>query len=80
MNCLVTVGSTQFDALIKSVLNEKFLNLLHLKGFKQLNIQCGSGKIDESFVKFYENDAIWSDKRYKIDVSIKYNNIRLNTV
>jgi UDP-N-acetylglucosamine transferase subunit ALG13 len=45
LKCFVTVGSTQFDELIESVLSDDVLARLKSLGIDQLTIQFGAGKI-----------------------------------
>lgn len=68
MRCFVTIGSTQFDALIETVLNKNVLSLLNLNGFDQLFIQCGSGKINAFFKK--DINESWTYKFHGVDVSL----------
>jgi len=42
----VTVGSTNFDDLIKSIDNMEFINKLQKQGFTGIHIQKGNGKYD----------------------------------
>jgi beta-1,4-N-acetylglucosaminyltransferase len=42
MRCFVTVGTTRFDGLIDSVLNDIVLSLFHRLGFREISIQAGS--------------------------------------
>ncbi|KAK6107808.1 Glycosyltransferase 28 C-terminal domain family protein [Brugia pahangi] len=46
MRCFVTVGSTEFDALIRVVVERKFLESLKEIGITDLLIQMGKGKIE----------------------------------
>ena len=48
MQCLICVGSTEFDSLIKELDNEKFAKLLTDNGFKKLIIQTGKGTYEPS--------------------------------
>ena len=49
--CFVTVGSTQFDDLIKVVLSSEVKRLLKNNvGIDKLIIQCGAGKAITSLV------------------------------
>ena len=43
LTVFVTVGTTQFDALIQSTVNEDTLEALHLKGYSKLTLQIGHG-------------------------------------
>jgi len=46
MLAFVTVGSTQFDSLIQSVLSEPVLLSLRRKGYTNLILQCGNSQLD----------------------------------
>ena len=41
MLAFVTVGSTQFDELVKTVLSRDFLRVIRQRGYHLLTIQCG---------------------------------------
>lgn len=45
----VTVGTTQFDALIKAVVEEGTLEALRHKGYTKLTLQIGNGKFTPPF-------------------------------
>ncbi|VDK88897.1 unnamed protein product [Litomosoides sigmodontis] len=45
MLCFVTVGSTEFDALIRTVIEQKCLESLNEIGITDLLIQMGRGKV-----------------------------------
>ncbi|RXG69563.1 UDP-N-acetylglucosamine transferase subunit ALG13-like protein [Armadillidium vulgare] len=42
-NAFVTVGSTQFDDLVKEVTKKDILKTLHNKGYRSLTVQIGKG-------------------------------------
>ena len=42
----VTVGSTRFDALVQRVLSEPVQNALWKKGYRTMDVQCGSSDLD----------------------------------
>lgn len=44
MLAFVTVGSTQFDSLIQSVLSEPVLLSLRRRGYTNLILQCGNSR------------------------------------
>ncbi|KIK06561.1 glycosyltransferase family 1 protein [Laccaria amethystina LaAM-08-1] len=46
MLAFVTVGSTQFDSLIQSVLSEPVLLSLRRRGYMNLILQCGNSQLD----------------------------------
>lgn len=46
MRCFVTVGSTEFDALIRAVVERKCLESLNIIGITDLLIQMGRGKVE----------------------------------
>lgn len=46
MLAFVTVGSTQFDSLIQSVLSDPVLLSLHRRGYTNLILQCGNSQFD----------------------------------
>lgn len=46
MRCFITVGSTEFDALIAAATAPKCLEKMHRLGITELLIQMGGGKIE----------------------------------
>lgn len=44
LTVFVTVGTTQFDALIKAMVEEDTLETLHHKGYSKVTLQIGHGK------------------------------------
>ncbi|KZT59006.1 glycosyltransferase family 1 protein [Calocera cornea HHB12733] len=42
----VTVGSTRFTPLIKAVVSEDCLRVLHQAGFDELVVQCGNSEVE----------------------------------
>ncbi|CAG9537777.1 unnamed protein product [Cercopithifilaria johnstoni] len=46
MRCFVTVGSTEFDALIHAIVKQKCLESLNKIGITDLLIQMGRGKVE----------------------------------
>ncbi|KAG6868273.1 hypothetical protein C0993_005558 [Termitomyces sp. T159_Od127] len=46
MLAFVTVGSTQFDALIQAILSSSVLSTLRRKGYDQLVVQCGNSDFE----------------------------------
>lgn len=50
-NIFVTVGTTQFDALIQMILSEKIIQLFHKFKCKKIIMQIGQGKIDDQAVQ-----------------------------
>ena len=47
---MVCVGTTEFDELIKSIDNSKFLQLLKQHGFSSLTLQTGKGVFQPSIL------------------------------
>ena len=45
--CLVTVGTTEFRDLIKSIQHQKFINLLINAGIEKLCVQYGTGTVSK---------------------------------
>ncbi|KAB0796749.1 hypothetical protein PPYR_10810 [Photinus pyralis] len=43
----VTVGTTKFDKLLKTVTNEEILGILHKLGYNQIQLQVGNGSYVE---------------------------------
>ncbi len=41
--CLICVGSTEFDDLIKALDNKEFLDILKKNGYNKLILQIGKG-------------------------------------
>ena len=64
---LVTVGTTKFENLIKSIDNEKFYEMIINKGFKKIIIQKGYGEYIPINHKKYES-------KIKIQISEILNN------
>ena len=69
MIALVTVGSTQFDSLIQTVLSVPVLCSLHQKKYYNLIVQCGksnfelAGRVGNSSLKLQKEGVdieIWS--------------------
>lgn len=50
-NIFVTVGTTQFDALIQIIFSEKIVQLFHKFKCKKVTMQIGQGKIDDKAVE-----------------------------
>lgn len=46
MLAFVTVGSTQFDALVQAILSPSVLSTLRRKGYNQLVVQCGNSDFE----------------------------------
>jgi beta-1,4-N-acetylglucosaminyltransferase len=46
MSAFVTVGSTQFDSLVQTVLSEPVLRSLRQRGYCNLVVQCGNSNFD----------------------------------
>jgi len=72
LHCFVTVGSTEFGKLVESILSSDVISALHSLGFKELYIQCGSGKIPPDFNKEILGDAeeSWRDVRCGIEIKM----------
>ncbi|XKL59507.1 hypothetical protein PGB90_000523 [Kerria lacca] len=77
-NVFVTVGTTKFDKLIHTIINEKTLKILKKRGCKSLTIQIGNGTIipviydSEISLKYYRyKDSICSDI-FKADLIISH--------
>ncbi|KAI1724135.1 UDP-N-acetylglucosamine transferase subunit ALG13 like protein [Ditylenchus destructor] len=70
MHCFVTVGSTQFNALIEAVLTEEVLKALHQLNFDELFIQCGSGKIPEDYDQIVDSDEQWTKEWEGMKIAI----------
>ncbi|KAL4067860.1 glycosyltransferase family 1 protein [Scleroderma citrinum] len=47
MLVFVTVGSTQFDALVQAVTSEEVLDALHTKGYRKVVLQRGNSTLAE---------------------------------
>jgi hypothetical protein len=52
MHIFLTVGTTQFDTLVQTVLSEKVLKKLKQKGYSSLTLQTGKSKFDKKGFKF----------------------------
>ncbi|PHJ19739.1 glycosyltransferase family 28 c-terminal domain-containing protein [Cystoisospora suis] len=50
---LVTVGTTSFDSLLSTVLQESFLELLFSLGCRSLTLQVGRGDVPSLFSRFF---------------------------
>lgn len=59
MLAFLTVGSTRFDSLVTSVLQDEFLFSLRRKGFKSLVVQCGNSAFELA-------DRLKDGKRHKL--------------
>jgi beta-1,4-N-acetylglucosaminyltransferase len=51
MRVLVTVGSTEFDALVRGVLQPPVLAALRAKGYTDVAIQCGAGTLARALAR-----------------------------
>uniref|UniRef100_A0A914LE11 UDP-N-acetylglucosamine transferase subunit ALG13 n=1 Tax=Meloidogyne incognita TaxID=6306 RepID=A0A914LE11_MELIC len=69
--CFVTVGSTQFEKLIFTILNEDFLQKFLKIGIDKLIIQNGNGEIPECLNCFKkEGEEIWEGKINGIEIEL----------
>ncbi|CAK5085910.1 unnamed protein product [Meloidogyne enterolobii] len=70
--CFVTVGSTQFEKLIFTILNEDFLQNFLKIGIDKLIIQNGNGKIPECLNCFKKEgeEEIWEGKINGIEIEL----------
>lgn len=66
MHCFVTVGSTEFDALINAVVERKCLESLNRIGITEMLMQIGRGKVELEEGNFYGVNI--SYYRYKDDI------------
>ena len=69
MRAFVTVGSTQFDALIESVLSEVVLATLQDKGYSTVVIQCGKYHGDK-LNALSEYNGTWSARKSGVTVEV----------
>ena len=46
MRVFVTVGSTQFDALVRAILSPSVLISLRSKGYNHVVVQCGTSNVE----------------------------------
>lgn len=73
-NVFVTVGTTKFDELVKTVTSEEVLTILQSRGYKQLMLQIGDGSFEPKtgtisgvLISYYrtkqsiESDIEWAD-------------------
>ena len=76
----ITVGTTEFDTLIKSIDTASFLATLHKHGFTCLNIQIGRGAYEPNYLT-NENGASYNINiswfRFKANLSDDMNNADL---
>lgn len=69
MRVFVTVGSTQFDDLVKSSLSLPVLDALLAKGYTALVVQCG--KFAHPLSEFtQEEDGLWRRTMAGVEVEI----------
>ena len=63
--CLVTVGTTEFRDLIKSIQHQKFINLLINAGIEKLCVQYGTGTVSNEIKQVETNRFISHPKLIK---------------
>lgn len=70
MKCFVTVGSTQFEKLIFTILTDDILQQFSNIGINKLIVQNGSGKIPEclNYIKSPEGEEVWEAKLCGVEV------------
>ena len=69
MKCFVTVGSTQFEKLIYTILTDNILRKFLKIGIDKVIIQNGSGKIPERLICFKRpEEDIWATEIFGIQV------------
>ncbi|KAG4068230.1 hypothetical protein HA402_007750 [Bradysia odoriphaga] len=55
-NIFITVGTTQFDALIQTILTEEIIQSFHKFKCKKITMQIGQGKIDDQAVQLLSKE------------------------
>ncbi|KAF7791313.1 hypothetical protein EIP86_002327 [Pleurotus ostreatoroseus] len=58
MRAFVTVGSTRFDALVQRALSNAVIDVLRVKGYTSLVVQCGDSEFDTSL--FGKQGETWT--------------------
>jgi beta-1,4-N-acetylglucosaminyltransferase len=48
MHAFITIGSTEFDALIAEILSPRTLKALKARGYETLTVQCGNSVFDRA--------------------------------
>ncbi|KAI0273555.1 glycosyltransferase family 1 protein [Gloeopeniophorella convolvens] len=66
MRVLVTVGSTEFDALVGAALSEPVLDALASKGYSDITVQCGNSPVNE----LGQVDAEGVVQRHGLEISV----------
>jgi beta-1,4-N-acetylglucosaminyltransferase len=73
MIAFVTIGSTHFDPLVRSVLSPSVLHSLHSIGYSKLIVQCGDSKLDtEALLDAVPEDVNVEVWRYKPSLQADY--------
>lgn len=67
MRALVTVGSTQFDELVRVALSERTLSALRAKKFTQLTVQLGKYIVSSEFGEA-DLDGTWHFTKAGVDI------------
>lgn len=68
MHAFITVGSTQFDALVDAVLSTAVLDALRERGYSTLAIQCGNYEGEHQNIATGA-DGVW--RMYKQEVAVE---------
>jgi beta-1,4-N-acetylglucosaminyltransferase len=69
MIAFVTVGSTEFDPLVRAVLQESVLESLREKGFDSVVVQCGKSSLGTALEQAGEAQP-WRLHRHGMDIDI----------
>jgi UDP-N-acetylglucosamine transferase subunit ALG13 len=70
MKVFVTVGTTEFDELIKQVTNVEFLKLLREKGYTSMTIQKGKGYYIPNVKEYKKNFDDFTMEVFDFDESL----------
>lgn len=78
-NIFITVGTTEFDCLIKEINKERFLNYILLKKCQNLIIQYGRGTIEPTYIEneCLKNNINFRGFRFKDSLDIEMNEASL---
>lgn len=58
MRAFVTVGSTRFDALVQRTLSDAVVDILCVKGYSKIVVQCGNSDFD--LARFAQQGDFWT--------------------
>jgi UDP-N-acetylglucosamine:LPS N-acetylglucosamine transferase len=58
MQVFVTVGSTRFDSLVRTILSEPLLLVLHSKRYSKLVVQRGNSQLDPETPSTYHHAGV----------------------